>query len=422
MTTEQVQALGPALAGFLAHFGCCFPRRPTLQRFLAYCRGLLSGLDRKSVEPMALAAGAAVRTLQEFLTHHRWDHLRLRDLIQRRVVARHAPPPDAPRQPDDPLAIGLIDETSIPKKGDKTPGVQRQYCGASGKIDNCIVTVHLGYVRGDFLAMLDSDLYLPQSWIDDRDRGGTRCRDAHIPDALGYRAKTDIALDQVRHALSMGVRFDFLTFDEGYGKNPAFLFGLEALGQCYVAEVPRNFRAWPSKPKYHSLRGEFATRKAYNIARWSKAFIYQDWQDFTLQRRTVEPVVWSVKAAQVHLRDPDTHRPTDRTYWLIVAWNRTTGEHKYYVANAPPTAELSALLRVAFQRAGVEHLFRIGKSEIGFDHYEGRTYHGLIRHMILCQLLLLFLAEHTARLRGEKSAGDDGADCPRPQRPLPTLA
>src|ERR1700677_3250513 len=149
MTTEQVAALGPAFTDYLRCFRPCFVKQPTFNHFGIYCRGLLSDLPRKSVEPIALAGGVVVRTLQQFLADHVWDEIKMRDLIQRRIVNEHLPPPG--EKPKDGIGtVGWIDETSVPKKGDKTPGVQRQYCGASGKIDNCIVTVHLACRCGSF--------------------------------------------------------------------------------------------------------------------------------------------------------------------------------------------------------------------------------------------------------------------------------
>lgn len=422
MTVEQITALGPALTAFLVSLNRCFGERRLLNHFRTYCHGLLANLPRKSVEPIALRAGGTVRALQVFLTQRVWDHARLRDLLQQRVAAEHGPPlPGVGGQAgsgggDDLGSIGLIDETSVVKKGDKTPGVQRQYCGAVGKIENCLVSVHLGYRCGRFQTLIDSDLFLPEGWANDRER----CREAHIPDSVVYRPKWRIALDQVQHALGNGVRFTWLTFDEYYGSKPQFLSGLEALGQNYVAEVPKNFRCFPTLPKYHSLRKEFSSKQVYNVCRWSPAFIYQEWQDLTLERETVEPQTWSIKAAQVYLsRDG---RPSDRAYWLIVAWNRKTGEHKYFVANAPPTTPLLTLLRVAFNRAHVEHLFRAAKSEIGLAHFEGRSYVGLLRHLVLCQTVIHFLAQQTDRLRGEKSAGHLGADGPGSQHLVCRLA
>ena len=416
MTAEQVAGLGPAFAEFLSSFRPCFPRRETFAHLGTYCRGLLSDLPRRSVEPMALAAGTAVRTLQEFLTHHAWDHDGLLARIQRRVVTEHLPAPG--RKPADELGVvGLIDETSVPKKGDKTPGVQRQYCGALGKVENCLVTVHLAVKHGRFLAMLDSDLFLPdESW--DRDR--PRCRDAHIPDSVAYRPKWTIALEQVERAAANGVRFDWLTFDEGYGGKPEFLFLLEDRGVNYVAEVPANFMCWPTPPKYRSLQAPFAAKRVDNAAARGKPFRWQGWQTVRLDRQTLGPQTWEVKAAQVHLQRD--RRPTERTYWLVVARNVGTGQVKHFVSNAPPQTALKTLLKVAFCRWGVEHAFRLAKTEVGFGHFEGRSWKGLLRHMTLCQAVMLFVAEQTDRLRGEKSATHDGADGPRPQHPLPALA
>jgi SRSO17 transposase len=139
-----------------------------------------------------------------------------------------------------------------------------------------------------------------------------------------------------------------------------------------------------------------------------------------LARKTLGDQVWEVRAAQVYLaRDG---RPTQRTYWLIVARSVATGEVKYFVSNAPPRTALLTLLKVAFTRAGVEHVFRLAKSEVGFGHFEGRNYQGLVRHMTLCQLVLLFAAEQTDRLRGEKPRGDDRANGAGVEHAVPRVA
>jgi len=416
MTVEQIAGLAPAFTSFVKSFRGCFARRDTFAHLGVYCRGLLSDLPRKSVEPMALAAGTAVRTLQEFLTHHAWDQDAVLERMQRRIVERHLPAPG--ESPGDELGVvGLIDETSTAKKGDKTPGVQRQYCGASGKIDNCIVTVHLAVKHGSFLAMLDSDLFLPEeSWDMDR----ARCAAAHIPDHITYRSKWLIALEQIDRAVANGVRFDWLGFDEWYGGKPEFLSLLEERGHHYVCEVPKNFMCWPTPPKYRSLQAPFAAKRVDNATTWGKPFRDQEWQTVKLSRQTLAPQEWKVKAAQVHLQFDG--KPSERTYWLIVARNVASGEVKYFVSNAPPKTKLLVLLKVAFCRWNVEHAFRLAKTEIGFSHFEGRRWRGLLRHMILCQTTLLFVAEETNRLRGEKSGTDDGAGGASAQLHLPQLA
>jgi len=168
MDIPQIRKLKPKLRKFLKRFDDCFPRKDTRAHLPTYVSGQLSDIPEKSVEPIAINAGVAPRTLQEFLSQHHWDHDRLRDQLQHIVRDEHA----------GPHSIGVIDETSDVKKGDKTPGVQRQWCGSRGKKENCLVTVHLGYAREGFHCLIDGELYLPESWSEDR----PRCREAGIPD------------------------------------------------------------------------------------------------------------------------------------------------------------------------------------------------------------------------------------------------
>lgn len=423
MTEARIAALGAAFSQYISSFRRLFGTRPSFEHFQNYCRGLLSDLPRKSVEPMALACGCAVRTLQEFLTHHRWEFPQVRDDVQRRIARDHLPAPGAAGSD----VIGLVDETSVAKKGDKTPGVQRQHCGASGKTENCIVTVHLGIACGAFRTLIDSDLYLPkESWHEDRDR----CRTAHVPEELIYKPKWQLALEQIRRARANGIRFNWITFDEDYGGKPQFLSDLDEMGQLYVAEVPRSFMCWPTLPKYHSPQAPFRPKRVDKAGTWGKPFKGRPWKRFKLARQTAAPQTWEVRAAQVWLQQPmhtTSHRcrPTQRTYWLIVARNVATGEVKYFISNAPPKTALKKLLEVAFTRWSIEHIFRVAKSEIGFDHYEGRTYCGIMRHMTLCSVMMLFLAVETNALREKKSGIvriDDGADRARFEHAVPTVA
>ena len=232
MTEQEITALGPAFAAYLRRFRDSFGQDRTAAHFDTYCRGLLSDLPRKSVEPIALEAGTAVRTLQEFLVTARWDHDHACDTLQTHLGAVLAD------LPADPLGtVGVIDETSCRKWGDRTPGVQRQYLGCVGKIDNGIVTVHLGVARGTFQALLDAELYLPKSWDADR----PRCRAAGIPDDVRHRPKWRLAVDQWVRLSGSGVSFDWLVFDEGYGSKVPLLRFLNLVGQRFVAEVPVNF-------------------------------------------------------------------------------------------------------------------------------------------------------------------------------------
>jgi SRSO17 transposase len=349
---------------------------------------LLSDLPRKSIEPIALEAGTAVRTLQEFLVTSRGDHEQARNLLQEHLATLLVNLPA-----DDLGTIGIIDETSCRKWGDQTPGVQRQYLGSEGKIENGIVTVHLGVAKGTFQALLDADLYLPKSWADRQ-----RCRDADIPDTLQCRAKWRLALDQYIRLHDRGVHFDWLVFDEGYGSKVPFLWVLGRLGQKFVGEVPVNFTV------RSTASGDACRADAYQPASQSK-----NWTRFRLARKTVADQYWRAKSTRVWVAK-DWHV-------LITAINEKTGEVKYFVSNAVEEP-LERVMRVVFRRATIEHAFRLAKQEVGLMHYEGRHYTSLIRHLILALVVLGFVAEHTERLRGEKSRGDGRASVPGVEHPM----
>jgi SRSO17 transposase len=389
MTDQEIADLGPAFANYLRSYRDCFLQKRTSQHFDTYCRGLLADLPRKTVEPIALASGTAVRTLQEFLVTANWDHLRARDRLQQQVAAV------LKELPADPLGtIGVIDETSCLKKGDQTPGVQRQYLGCVGKIDNGIVTVHVGVAHGRFQALLDADLYLPKVWDQDRDR----CAAAGIPAEVHYRAKWRIALEQLLRLHGNGVRFDWLTFDEGYGSKVPFLKILDLVGQKFVAEVPVSF-------KVRRNQGGVAERadqvRSAQAARHGKRY--------RVQRPTTRDQFWRASRELVWV--------SGRCWRLVVAVNEATGEVKYFVSNAVHET-VERLLKVAFRRATIEHTFRVGKQEAGLMHFEGRSYQGLLRHLILSLIVLGFVSRHTERLRGEKSAGDGGTSVSGIERPL----
>ena len=336
----------------------------------------------------------------------------MRDLLQRRLAGQAVL-----SSADELGTIGVIDETSVVKKGTKTPGVHRQYCGARGKLENCIVTVHLAIVRGRFKTLIDAALFLPKIWSEDRER----CREAKIPDDVVYRPKWRIALEQLARAISNGLRFDWLTFDEYYGGKPAFLEELDTHeGMFYVGEIPRNFRCLTRRPRGQKPKKGWKGKRADNLARFSSVWYEQNWQSVSLARLTLDNQEWEVRAGQVYLLRRG--ELSERTYWLMVARNLATGEVKYFISNAPADMPGEKLLRVAFTRWNVEHTFRVAKSEIGFGHFEGRSYVALMRHMILCLIVMGFVAEHTDRLRGEKSRDHDGAGVPGAEPPLPDLA
>jgi SRSO17 transposase len=371
---ETLEELRPELDRFTEDFGRCVKTRPSRRLMQAYVAGQLSDLQRKCVEPIALRRGVAPRTLQQFLATHCWDESAMVECLQRRIVERHR----------HEQAIGLIDETSFPKKGEKTPGVQRQHCGATGKIDNCAVSVHLGYVAGDFHALLDGDLYLPESWLDDEER----CLEAGVPADVVYRTKPQIALGQLQAAVERGVTMAWLCTDELYGRSHEFRLGVADLGVTYAVEIPSNTTGW--------LASRGTSGRARRVdGLWLRGG--PAWETWNVKDTEKGPAVWDVRAVRFH---PAEERVAGDEQWLIIARNALKPEEvKYFLCNADKDTELGVMLRVAFYRWHIERLFRESKNETGLDHYEGRTYQGWRRHLILTSVSVLFLSEQRRRLR-----------------------
>ena len=408
MTADQIRSLQPELAALLETFRPYLGRASNFGHLLAYVLGLTADLKRKSIEPIALAAGAAVRTLQEFLSFLDWDHEAANDHLHRLVMDRHA----------SDRAIGVLDASGHAKQGRMTPGVARQWCGESGKIDNCVVGQHLLYSdnhpSNPFNGALSSDLFLPKAWDEDAERR----KKAHLPDEVRHRPKWRMALDQLKQAIGHGVRFWFTVFDEDYGKVPAFWFELDAMGQQAIGEVPANFHVFAKRPAYRSQQKAHRAKRVDNLCRFSPLFREQPWQRVTVRQATRGPIVWEVKMARVHLvvARPRPSRPTDRQYALIIARHADTGEIKYFVSNAAAGVPLSDLLTAAFARWQIELWFERAKQEAGLGAFEVRTYRSLLRHWFCSRLAMYFLAAQTQRLRGEKSgdhAGTGGGGGPR---------
>jgi SRSO17 transposase len=422
MDAEQIRGLKPMLTRYLEQFGDCFTQRQTRAHFSTYVEGQLSDLGQKTCEPIALAAGIPPRNLQEFLSSYKWEEDRTRNRLQELVMRDHA----------GPHAIGVIDETSDVKQGDKTPGVKRQWCGTVGKTENCIVTVHLAYASGDFHCLLDGDLFLPENWSEDRDR----CRAARIPDEVVYRPKWKIALELLDRARGNGATFHWLTFDEGYGGKPEFLRELQGRQQCFVGEVPTTFTGWIRAPRvtdrpFRRVKGRgrktprlvAGSRPAISVEsmlRYSPELRDQAWVRYRVKDGEKGPMVWEVKHVLMTVKD-EKGLPGMRLH-LVVARNvLEPTEIKFFVSNAPPETSVQTLLLVAFSRWRVERCFEDQKQEVGLDQWEGRHWLGLKRHLILTSVSYLFLARVRENLRGEKSGTDGVPGAHRRGSPGPEL-
>jgi SRSO17 transposase len=398
MEVSELRRIRRNLGRFLKQFADCISTAPSRRHLRTYVSGQVSHLERKSIEPMALAAKVPPRSLQEFIGLHRWDREVVRDRVQEIVV----------RDYGDANAVGVVDETGCPKKGTHTVGVDRQYCGATGKVDNCVVTVHLGYAAKAFHTLIDSDLYLPEkTWCGNL----ARRRAAGIPDSVTFRPKWRVALDLVTHAVGNGVPFRWLTADEEYGKAPEFRRGVQAAGLLYVVEIPRTVYGWTHTPRVEEppqYAGRGRPPQALRLAAGSPPARRVDtlwprggpsWETFHVKDTEKGPVVWQARRTRFVVSQNGL--PTEHVT-LLIARNVVTGEVKYFLSNAPADTPLAVLLHVAFCRWHIEREFQDAKGQVGFDHFEVRRYLAVMRHMTVSLVSLLFLATEAHRLRGEK--------------------
>jgi SRSO17 transposase len=236
-----------------------------------------------------------------------------------------------------------------------------------------------------------------------------------------YRPKTEIALELYDRAVTHGVRFEWLTFDEWYGVKPAFLRALDAREQKFVGEVHKDFLAWTKPPRVtrrpFRRHGRGRSRRTprvvgnrvpitvENMLRYHPPLRDQEWKRYRIKDGEKGPMVWEVKHLLIYPKDEDGL--PGRAYHLIVARNvLEPSEVKYFVSNAPLGTSIATLLLVAFSRWRIERCFEDEKSELGLDHYEGRRYQGLKRHLIITAVSHLFLAKVHQDLRGEKPKSD----------------
>ena len=407
MFVKDIPKFGKLLAQFLRNFADCFARSAGRRLLAVYVRGLLSNVQRKNVEAIALDQKVAPRTLQRFLESIAWDEEMLRDRCQQIVATEHT-------HPD---AIGCIDETGTAKSGNHTAGVKRQYNGNRGKIENCVNNVAISYSAPGFNCLLDAQLYLPKEWTEDPER---RKRN-YIPDDIRFQTKPQIALELIDRAKRNGIQVMAWTADALYGRDGAFLDGLDERDEAYVVEVPADFHVWLTKPsilkkpprngkggrkKYPRLRQrERQPSEVQNLVTYSPVFRQQTPQRYLIKDTRRGEEVWEIRW-ETCWRKSQTGKLVSNQCTLIVARNVLTDETKYFLSNRVPGRNgwsLRSILRVAFGRWPVEDCFREAKEELGLDHFECRGWRCIHRHLYATILSHLFCA----RVRQQLSPQED---------------
>ena len=402
MTPDEVRAAACHLVDLHQRFAPLFGYRQG--HALTYLRGLLLHDGRKNTEAIALHFhDGDVRSLQEFLGASPWEH----HLVQQEIQTVFAQTLVPSTSQWDIGTVGAIDESGFPKKGSHSVGVARQWCGRLGKKDNCQVGVYLVGITPAGTALLEHQIYLPEEWILDKDRR----REVGIPRSITFRTKPQIALDLHARVRETGkVSFDWLVFDELYGRNEDFLAQLERRKQLYVGEVPVTTTVGTKDPATqvpeYCGRGRQPTRpvrdSVANVKEVAESLPAESWQVLCLREGSGEPVVFEFARVRLWaMRDQEPGPPI----WLLI--RRPVGgegEWKYYVSNAPEQTSLQVLALVSGCRVRVEEHFEDSKSYLGMGHYECRSWAGWHHHMTLVALAHLLVTGVRQRLK-KKRAG-----------------
>jgi SRSO17 transposase len=345
-----------------------FPRvEPRLQA-RAYVRGLLAPLAVKNGWTLAEAAGNKTPDkMQRLLNRASWDAGGVRDDV-RGYVIRHL---------GDAGGVLVVDETGFVKKGARSAGVQRQYSGTAGRVENCQLGVFVAYASPKGRTLVDRELYLPKSWTDDPGR----CREAGVPDDVQFASKPELARLMLGRALDAGVPAAWVTADEAYGKDGKFRDFLEQRRIGYVVAVAAN----------QAVRGDAGTSRADVLAAHAPG---QAWKRRSCGNGSKGPRVYDWAAATL---PADGTEPAGWARYLLVRRSLTPNgkgelELAYYLCCAPAGTADEELIRVAGSRWAVEECFQTAKTETGLDHYQVRRYDAWYRHVTLAMLAHAYLS------------------------------
>jgi SRSO17 transposase len=358
VSEEAARALLRRFGHFADQFAPCFNRRAQRTGATQYLDGLFNDSERKSMQAMhgRLSDPGSYEALQHFITDSPWEAEPLWRQLRAAVPVR--------------TGILALDDTSFPKQGNQSVGVQRQYCGALGKIANCQVAVSTVLLGEQLAWPLTFELYLPADWCAD----AARRAKARIPDPVRFREKWRIALAHVRRVLKAGFQLTAVVADADYGSTAAFRRGLERLGLRYGVAIRGTLRMWTAGSRYTRSAAEIALR--IDEAAWRRV---------TWAQGTKGPLAARFAAVRVRPANARGER------WLLCERSLANDERKYYLLNLDATAPLRDLVGLVRSRWPVEQQYRELKDELGIDHFEGRSYRGWAHHTVLTAIAFAFL-------------------------------
>lgn len=390
----------PELAEFLAPLRVHFTQGPSAETLRQYVSGLLSEHPNKNCDTLAaVMPKMSEQQLQYLLTDMVWDE---QALNRQRIAQMLALPCGGD-------GVLIFDDTGFDKKGCHSVGVARQYTGTVGKITNCQVTVNCHYAERTRAWPVATRVYLPQGWAEDEERR----KRAHVPKAVVFQTKAEIALGLLDEANHCGVKHECVTGDADYGDNPNFLNGLAKRQARHVMAVRANFSVVLGRGQDRPVRRADEVlvaqpRHAWRSIAWSEGA--KGW--------------WRAKVLALRCWRVDGES-TRHVGWLIGQrpGRGQHGEWKYFWSDFPPTTPLAVLVEYAHRRHWVEQYHEEAKTELGWDQYQGRRWDGFHRHAVLVMLSYSFLVWVEARTRRQRQRqGRPRAAFSPPPRPTPPLA
>ncbi len=417
----------PELATFLEPFAPLFRRHTSRESMERYLTGVLTDLPHKTCETIAdVIAGTSVERLQHLLTDAAWDPLALDEARVKRLLELH------------PVTDGILvfDDTGLPKKGTASVGVAPQYAGTLGKIGNCQVVVSAEFLADDpasstpFHWPVSAHLFLPEAWIQDTERRKL----AQIPASMSQQTKPAIALGLLDRARQWGIPIGMVVVDAGYGDNPNFLQGLDerqvpymcAVESTFGCRLPEEVQAVALEPSVYQGRGQPRKPRPaplYSAKELIEALPASAWRTITFREGTKGMMQVQAVAIRVHWATGSPRHSTSHSRvqtgpegWLVAERplpgaatdvqetptaekaGKKPEETRYRFSTLPPETSLQRLVLLAHARWVIEQFYEDAKQECGFDHFQGRSWNGLHRHLALVMLAYSFLMLHRLTL------------------------
>jgi SRSO17 transposase len=388
VSPEQLRGMLTRLEQFVEPFAACLVRSKQRDLTQQYVAGLVSRVETKNVESIAYLHDQDRQMLQKFIGQYSWDH---RPLIGELVC-------QVGTQLGRPDGVLVFDPSAFPKKGSESVGVQRQWCGRLGKVDNCQVGVYLGYVSAEDHALVDTRLYLPQEWA----RLKRRRVKVGVPAQVKFQTRHELALEMLdEHAAALP--HAWVAGDDEMGKVAEFRGELQDRGEHYLLAVPSNtlVRDLAAKPPPYSGRGRQPKTPFVRVDRWCRTLSANDWTTIDVRDGSQGPLV--IEAVKVRVQAKTAPSQDGDETLVVIREPQADGslKHDYYLSNAPVETPLAEFARVSKAAHRIEECFERAKGESGLADYEVRTWRGWHHHQTLSLIATWFLTQETRR--GKKS-------------------